>query len=112
MHPFRVLNFIVSLGLFVYFWVTISDAMDNAFIGFLLAIGASVMLSLVIGVILAIVVNAFGGSNDNYSSYYTYSWRSKATKQTNATVAPPPTAASQQSWEDRMKGGAALPPPE
>lgn len=111
MHPFRVLNFIVSLGLFIYFWVTISDAMDNAFIGFLLAIGASAMLSLVIGVILAIVVNAFGGSNDNYSSY-AYSWRSKAIKQANATVAPPPTAASQQSWEDRMKGGAALPPPE
>lgn len=116
MKPLKILNLLLTIASFIYFWVTITEKMGNWLVGMLLALVCCFAFWFVVGLITGAILAVIGRSRSDYSygpSFGTWSsWRTSKTEQVKAGPAPPPTAASQKSWEERMKGGPILQPPD
>lgn len=119
MHPLRVLSSLISLGFFIYIWVVIADKMDSGFIGFLLAIPACIAFWFVVGLVIGGISLLLGiGNRDTYYGYYNgFSYLTKKSSPPTVSapapkLSPERVAASQQTWEERLKGKPILPPPE
>ena len=107
---------ILDIVLDVLLFGAINQAMNNVFVSALLAFVCLVALFFIIGALLGGVARIFQGDRSDYSGspiggYYSF-WGSPSIPRAQSGPAPAPTEASQQTWEQRLKGGPILPPPE
>ncbi len=106
----RVVSWIVSICFIIYFYGVIDAQLHNGLLSFIGAFFATVGLWLIVGFVLGLVANVFGGDTPSRGSWSP--WTRSSAKRIEAPPAPAPTVESQMSWDEKMRNGGRMAPPE